>query len=52
MLLEKVSNDETLLYMTWFPVSKISCTQQLDEGSDREEKERMRDLDNNVILVL
>jgi hypothetical protein len=26
----------------------ICCTQQLDEGSDREEKERLRDLDNNV----
>jgi hypothetical protein len=29
---------------------KICCTQQLDKGSDRdrEEKERLRDLDNNV----
>jgi hypothetical protein len=27
---------------------KICCTQQLDEGSDRQEKERLRDLETNV----
>jgi hypothetical protein len=28
--------------------SAVYSTQQLDEGSDREEKERLHDLDNNV----
>jgi hypothetical protein len=35
----------------WTSISKntkIICTQQLDEGSDREEKERLCDLYNNV----
>jgi hypothetical protein len=27
---------------------KFCCIQQLEEGSDREEKERLRDFDNNV----
>jgi hypothetical protein len=31
-----------------FPRVKSCCTQQLVEGSDREEKGRLRDLDKNV----
>jgi hypothetical protein len=34
--------------MNWALVRCRQCTQQNDKGSDRQENERLRDLDNNV----